>query len=217
MSETLRNQICWIESFRGLKDWKVLKPILLMGVIASLKELGIHEAMVSYSSHILESQRAMDPKVASLFYPICLIAGAIVSISMIKYCKLKWLIIFASFFQAISHISMTIYFLISENHLHCTTQYSHMCHTISFWPIFNIALFAFSFGLGWECGLFHVDWNSIHNTRELSTAITGIIANMCSYITVMAFFYMLANIRGSATFFMFSFNYFISLDLCIFS
>ena len=48
------------------------------GCVAFLKEFGGHEAMVAYSSHILTSQQAMDPKVASLFYPICFIVGAIV-------------------------------------------------------------------------------------------------------------------------------------------
>ena len=216
-SETLSNKLSWIESFKALKEWKVLKPILLMGVIASLKELGGHEAMVSYSSHILESQQAMDPKVASLFYPICLIAGAIVSISILNYCKLKWLIIFASVFQAISHISMAIYFLISENYLHCTTQYSYMCHTISFWPIFNIALFAFSFSLGW--GLVYYTLIGIVFTihREFSIAIAGIITNISAYIVVIAFFYMLPNIGGIETFLILSSNYVIAIGFVYFS
>ena len=215
-SETLSNQISWIESFKALKEWKVLKPILLMGVIASLKELGGHEAMVSFSSHILESQRAMDPKVASLFYPICLIAGAIVSISIINYCKLKCLIIFASVFQAISHISMAFFYLISQNYLHCTTQYSHMCHTISFWPIFNIALFAFSYGVGWGLVYFTLIGIAFTVHRVLSTAIVAMIMNFSSYIVVMVFFYMLHNIGGFATFLTFSSNYFIAIGIVYF-
>ena len=215
-SETLSNKISWVESFKALKDWKVLKPILLMGVIASLKELGGHEAMVSFSSHILESQQAMDPKVASLFYPICLIAGAIVSISILNYCKLKWLLMFASVFQAISHISMAIYFLISDNHLHCMTQHSHICHTISFWPILNIALYAFSFSLGWGLVYFTLIGTMFSVHRELSIAICGIIMNLSSYIVVMAFFYMLHNIGGLATFLIFSSNYFIAIGFVYF-
>ena len=215
-SETLSNKISWVESFKALKDWKVLKPILLMGVIASLKELGGHEAMVSFSSHILESQQAMDPKVASLFYPICLIAGAIVSISILNYCKLKWLLIFASVFQAISHISMAIYFLISDNHLHCMTQHSHICHTISFWPILNIALYAFSFSLGWGLVYFTLIGIMFTVHRELSTAITDMITNFTSYIVVMVFFYLLHNIGGFATFLIFACVYFIAIVLVYF-
>ena len=215
-SETLSNQISWIESFKALKDWKVLKPILLMGVIGSLKELGGHEAMVSFSSHILESQQAMDPKVASLFYPICLIAGAIVSISILNYCKLKWLIIFASVFQAISHISMVLFYLISQNYLHCTTQYSHICHTISFWPIFNIALFAFSFALGWGVVYFTLIGIIFTVHRELSVAITDIIANFSSYIVVMVFFFLLHSIGGFATFLIFASVYFVAIGFVYF-
>ncbi|KAI6658364.1 hypothetical protein LOD99_11053 [Oopsacas minuta] len=50
--------------------------------VFGLFQLGGHEAMVAFSSHILENQQAMDPKVASLFYPIFLIIGAIVCILM---------------------------------------------------------------------------------------------------------------------------------------
>ena len=53
---TLSNNISWIESIKALKEWKVLKPILILVGIAFLKEFGGHEALVAYSSHILTSQ-----------------------------------------------------------------------------------------------------------------------------------------------------------------
>ena len=215
-SETLSIKTSWVDSFKALKDWKVLKPLLLMSVIASLKELGGHEAMVSFSSHILETQQAMDPKVASLFYPIFLIAGAIVSLSILNYCKLKWLLIITSVLQAISHISMAMYFLISDNYLHCETQYSHLCHTISFWPIFNIALFAFSFALGWGLVYFALIGIVFTVHKEFSTAVAGLIMNLSSYLVVMAFFYLLHNIGGFATFLIFSSNYFIAIGFVYF-
>ena len=129
---TLSKNISWTESIRALKEWKVLKPILIMVGIAFLEEFGGHEALVAYSSQILSSQQAMDPKVASLFYPICLIAGAIVCILIMKYFKLKWLLITASIFQAISHISMAIYYLVSEHYFHCNTEYTQLCHSLAF-------------------------------------------------------------------------------------
>ena len=215
-SETLCSNISWSESVKALKEWKVLKPILLMCAIASLKELGGHEAIMAFSSHILESQQAMDPKVASLFYPIFLIAGAIVSISIIKYCKLKWLLIIASVFQAISHISMAIYFLISDNHLHCMTLQSHVCRVISFWPILNIALFAFSFAFGWGLVFFTLIGVVFTVHREFSTAIVVTTEDTCSYLVVMAFFYLLHNIGGFATFLIFSANYFIAIGFVYF-
>ena len=210
-SETLSSNISWSDSVKALKEWKVLKPILLMCAIASLKELGGHEAIMAFSSHILESQQAMDPRVASLFYPIFLIAGAIVSISIIKYCKLKWLLIIASVFQAISHISMAIYFLISDNHLHCMTLQSHVCRVISFWPIFNIALFAFSFAFGWGLVFFTLIGVIFAVHREFSTEIVAATDNASSYLVVMAFFYLLHNIGGFVTFLIFSANYFIAI------
>ncbi|KAI6650411.1 Solute carrier family 2, facilitated glucose transporter member 8 [Oopsacas minuta] len=205
--KTLSSKISWNESFRALKDWKVLKPIIILSLLAVLKELGGHEAMVAFSSHILENQQAMDPKVASLFYPIFLIIGAIVCILIMNYCKLKWLMITASIFQAISHISMAIYYLVSEHYLHCNTEYSQLCHTLAFWPISNLALYAFSFGFGW--GLVHYSLIGIVFTKHkaLSFGIVGVFGNTTSFAVIYIFFYLLQNIGGFFTFIMLSFNY----------
>ena len=194
---TLSSSLSWIESFRALKDWKVLKPIVLMAGVASLKELGGHEALVAYSSHILTSQQAIDPKVASLFYPLCLIVGAIVCILVQSYVRIKWLLITASIFQAISHISMAIYYLFSEHFLHCNAGYSQLCHNLAFWPILNIAIFSFSFGLGW--GLVYYAMVGIVFTvhRELSAAITDMIVTLSSYFVILIFYYLLYNVGES--------------------
>ena len=208
---TLSNNISWIESVKVWKDWKVIKPMIMMAVIASLMNLGGHEALVSFSSHILENQQAMDPKVASLFYPICLIVGAIVYSSIQSYCKLKWIMITASIFQAISYISMAIYYLVSEHYLHCNTEYTQLCNNLAFWPILNIAIYAFSFAVGW--GLVYYALVGIMFTvhRELFTAITDMISNFSAYIVVMIFFYLLHNIGGFSTFLIFSCNYIIAV------
>ncbi|KAI6650407.1 Sugar transporter ERD6-like 4 [Oopsacas minuta] len=214
--KTLSSKISWNESFRALKEWKVLKPTLVISVIASLKELGGHEAMVAFSSHILENQQAMDPKVASLFYPIFLIIGSIVCILIMNYCKLKWLMITASIFQAISHISMAIYYLVTEHYLHCNTEYSQLCHTLAFWPIFNIALYAFSFGFGWGLVYFALVGIMFTTHREILSAISSIISNISAYTAILVFFYLLNNIGGFATFLIFSSNYFIAIGVVYF-
>ncbi|KAI6650408.1 hypothetical protein LOD99_5845 [Oopsacas minuta] len=209
--KTLSSKISWIERFRTLKEWKVIKPMVLIAVLAFLKELGGHEAMVAFSSHILENQQAMDPKVASLFYPIFLIIGSIMCMLIMNYCKLKWLMITASIFQAISHISMAIYYLVSEHYLHCNTEYSQLCHKLAFWPIFNIALFAFSFGFGWGLVYFSLIGIMFTKHRELFTGISSAITNLANYMAIMIFFYLLKNIGGFATFLIFSSNYFIAI------
>ena len=213
---TLSNNISWIESIRALKEWKVLKPILIMVGIAFFKESGGHEAFVAYSSHILTNQQAMDPKVASLFYPLCLIVGAIVYFSIQNYCKLKWLLITASIFQAISHISMAIYYLVSEHYFHCNTEYTQLCHSLAFWPILNIAIYAFAFGLGW--GLVYYALVGIVFTvhREFSASISGIANEFTAYSVVLIFFYLLHNLGGFITFLIFSLNYLIAIGYVLF-
>ena len=208
---TLSNNISWIESIRALKEWNVLKPILIMVGVAFLKEFGGHEAMVAYSSHILTSQQAMDPKVASLFYPICLIVGAIVCILIQSYLKIKWLLITASILQAISHISMAIYYLFSEHYLHCNTEYTQLCHSLAFWPILNIATYAFSFGLGWGLVFYALVGIVFTVHREFSAAIIGVVVSFTSYFAVLIFFYLLYNIGGFITFLIFSANYLIAI------
>ena len=205
------NKTSWIDSMKALKDWKVMKTMILMAVIAALKELGGHEALVSFSSHILENQQAMDPKIASLFYPICLIAGASVCILTMKYFKLRWLLITASIFQAISHISMAIYYLVSEHYFHCYTEYTQLCHSLAFWPILNIAIYAFAFGLGWGLVFYALVGIVFTVHKESFIAMTDIITNFSSYIVVMIFFYLLHNIGGFSTFLIFSCNYIIAI------
>ena len=213
---TLSNNISWVESIKALKEWKVLKPILIMVGISFLKEFGGHEALVAYSSHILASQQAMDPKVASLFYPIFLIVGAIVYFSIQSYCKLKWIMITASIFQAISHISMTIYYLVSEHYLHCNTEYTQLCHNLAFWPILNIAIYAFSFGLGWGLVYFALIGIVFTVHRELSAAIVGVVESLSSYSVVLIFFYLLHHFGGFIAFLILSINYIIAIGYVFF-
>ena len=208
---TLSKNISWTESIRALKEWKVLKPILIMVGIAFLKEFGGHEALVAYSSQILSSQQAMDPKVASLFYPICLIIGAIVCILIQSYLKIKWLMITASIFQAISHLSMAVYYLVSEGYLHCVTKYSQVCHSIAFWPILNVAIYAFSFGLGWGLVYFALVGTVFTVHREFSAAITGVVVNVSSFSVILIFFYLLHNVGGFVIFLILSLNYLIAI------
>ena len=210
-NETLSSQVSWIESVKALKEWKVLKLLLLMCVLGLLKELGGHEAMVSFSTRVLENQQAMDPKVAALFYPIFLIAGGILCICILKYCKMKWVLIIASTFQALSHLSMAIYYFVSDNYLHCNTEYSQLCHTLSFWPIFNIALFAFSFGFGWGLVYFSLLGTVFKVHKEFSVGVSEITANIGSYLVVTIFFYLFENIGGFFTFLIFSLNYIIAI------
>ena len=95
------SQFSWKSSFYALRDSQVLNPILHISMLSVFKELGGHFAMISSPARILENQQGIDPNVASLFYPLFLIFGII----SLNCCKLKWLLIFSSSLQAISHFS----------------------------------------------------------------------------------------------------------------
>ena len=199
-NDIFNKQFTWVDSIKALRKWKVLKPILLMTAFACFKELGGHEAMVSFSSHILENQQGMDPKVASLFYPIFLTAGAIVSMIILKFCKLKWQIIAGNVLQALSHLSMSVYYLVSDRYFHCTYESSHLCRMISFWPILNIALYAFAYSLGWGITYYSLNAILIVSYREISLPITNLICNACMFCVINLFYYLLSTIGGFGTF-----------------
>ena len=198
----------WRTSFSALKEPKVLKSILLVTSLAILGALGGHSAMLSYSSKILRSQHGMDPKIASLFYPIFLILGGVVSLFTLKCFKLKDLLIVACSLQLLSHVSMGVYFLVSERYLHCVSNYSQLCKTISFWPVCNIALYGFSYSVGFGAVIFSLKAVMFTTHREISSAISEIAANIATVIVVYSFNFLLGSIGGFWTFLILS-----SIDL----
>ena len=200
---TIDKRIGLKESLRTFLDWKVLKPLLIILMLGVLKEFGGHVIMLTFSSKILENQQAMNPKVAALFYPLFLIAGAVVCILILDRCKLKWIIIVASCLQFISYISMSVYFLTLENSSHCFIQYSSLCHLISLWPTFNIALFAFAFALGWGIVFFSLLGLMLTVQREFSTGLADAASNFTAYICVQIFYYLFVYLGGFATFLIF--------------
>ena len=191
-------------SLSALKDLQVLKPILIVSVFGLLEEVGGHPAMVALSSHILESQEGLNPNIASVFYPIFLIMGAIVSMCIVGKFKLKWQFIFAEALQAISHFSFSIYYLVSEQILGCDKDYSLVCNKINYWPIFNIALYAIAFGFGYG-SIFFSHMGMMYNShRELSLSITGIVLNISCFLVTIIFYFLLHSLGGSSTFLIFT-------------
>ena len=204
-SSSMNKNVSWRDKIRALAEWKVLKPILLMITLGICRDLGGHIAMVSFSSKILESQQVMDPRAAALFYPIFLCVGAIVSLSILNYCKLRWLMIVASCLQAISHLSMAIYYLTLQ---HQTSPY---------WPIFNIALFAFAYALGWGLVYFSLLGLLCCVHREISTAITDACSNLFAYFLVQIFYYLFISLGGFGTFMIFFFLQLLSIAFVYFT
>ena len=193
-------QMNWKDSLKALGDLKVLKPIILVTTLAIFKEVGGHSAMVSFSSQILENQHGIDPKVGSLFYPIFLIFGSILCICILSYCKLKWLLIFASSIQAFSVFSMAIYYLVSEQYIDCKNGLTLQCQMISFWLVCNIAVYAFAQTLGLSSIVYTLMGIMYTSHREISSSITEIVTNITSYVVIISFYFLLNVIGGFWTF-----------------
>ena len=86
-SATAVNPLNWKSSLIALKDPKVFKLILLISSLTIFKELGGRAGIVSFFSHLLESQHGLDPKVAALFYPGFSVLGSLMSICIINKCR----------------------------------------------------------------------------------------------------------------------------------
>ena len=202
-----------LERIKLLMHWKVIKPVIIMCGLGSLKELGGHEAMVALSSHILESQHAMDPKVASLFYPIFLVIGAIISLSILNCCILKWQLIIAISIQALAQVSMALYYLISEDYYHCNTvsSQSQTCWIISLWSISNIAVYSFGFALGWGLIYFTLIGIMFSTHRELSSGLTETFTSLSGFVLVLAFYFLLHSIGGFLTFLILSIEHIVAI------
>ena len=196
-----------------LLEWKVIKPVIIMSGIGALKELGGHEALVALSSHILETQHAMDPKIASLFYPIFLVIGAVVSLIVLNRCRLKWQLIISIAIQAFAQASMALYYFISEGYYHCdeVNYQNHACWAISYWPIANVVMYAFGFALGWGLIYFTLIGIMFTTQRELSSGLTETFTNLSAYLVIIGFYFLLHSIGGSLTFLLFSIEHIVAI------
>ena len=61
--------------------------------------------------------------------------------------SLKLLLMFGSYVQVLSQISMAIYFLVYDKYLYCNEP-PHLCRIITFWPSMNLGLYSFAYALG---------------------------------------------------------------------
>ena len=192
------------DSLTALKDLKVLKPILIVTFVGIFEELGGHPAIISFSSHILENQGGIDAKLSAIFYPAFLIFGSIISIKILNHFKLKWLLIVTSSTQALSHFSMAMYYFVSQRLVNCNNLSPQLCHLFSFWPVLNLAMYGFSFSLGFGSVLYSIMGIMYTSYKEISVAISEIVLNFVSYFVVYIFYILLHLIGGFWTFLLLS-------------
>ena len=203
MDSITESEESWYGALNALRRWEVVKPILIVSFLTFFKEMGGHEAMVTLSSQILEAQAGLDPRIAALFYPIFLIFGGIISLCIANRCNLKLLLIVTTSLQALAHLSMSIFFLVSVNYLHCdiiSLNTRQLCTALSFWPISSVALYAFSFTLGWGTVIFVLFGIMFTSYKEFSFSIIALVTSFSSYATVVSFFYLLQYVGGFLTF-----------------
>ena len=105
--------------FSALRRWEVVKPILIVSTLLFFKEAGGHEAIVTFFFNVLEAQTGLNPRIATILYPIFLILGGLFSLCITNRCNLKLHFTISTTLQALSHLSMSIFYLVSENILRC--------------------------------------------------------------------------------------------------
>ena len=187
IKDKLRESTGTNRSLSELKNWDVLKPIFIVSILQFFKEFGGHEAIVVFSSIILENE-GMNPKVSSLFYPIFLLIGSVASIFLVKYFSLSRILFLTTALQALAHLSMAVYFFTSIDILYCNSLPSTACEYIVYWAVANIALYALAFSTGWGTILFTLFGIMIQVQKERSIAIVSIIAASSDVIFPFVFY-----------------------------
>ena len=126
--------------------WNTFRPILIASTLQTFMGFGGQGVFFSYAASLF-SKTGFNPRVSALPYTISLALGSSMSALLAKRMKRKYLLILATAIQALSNLSIAIFFLTTEHvNAHHSTSSTIL---LSVWQILNTATFGFSYSLGW--------------------------------------------------------------------
>ena len=117
--------------------------------------------------------------------------------------SLKIILITATTLQFLSHISMALYFGISDYFLECTIDKcnANICDNLSFWPVLYLIVFGLSSGVGFDSVSFALFGEAFEeNNREFSLCIVHVILTIASIVVVVSFPLLLEYTGGAVTY-----------------
>ena len=135
-----------ISQLRQILRWNTFRPILIASTLQTFKAFSGQGVFFSYAASLF-SKTGFDPRVSALPYTISLALGSFMSALLAKRMKRKYLLILATAIQALSNLSIAIFFLTTEHvNAHHSTSWTIL---LSVWQISNSVTFGFSYSLGW--------------------------------------------------------------------
>ena len=175
-------------SVLGIFRWSVLKPILVACALQFFKGLSGQSIFLFYSSSLF-TRTGLDPNLSTLPYPLLIAVGVILSAMLTKMFSRKKMLISTTAMQGVANFSFFLYYFITRSIEHCSDPFSSFqCFFLSFWPIFNMSVYSFTFGIGWGT----ISWSMFADSfdpkyKEISAGIVTFWFTLVSTITLLIF------------------------------
>ena len=209
---------------KSIFKWSVLKPILIISILQILKEASGHETVVSYCSVILSLHASstnttgilLNGNVQALAYPSLLGLGSVLSLLIVTRKRLKLILILTTLGQLIAHLSMTTYFLVSQNNLF-NQDIGVLRNYMFVWAEVSIAMYGLFFSLGWGSAIYYLYVELLHPShREFSCSVCCIAMVVSTFTSVSVYGYVLEVFGGVVVFSGFSIACFSAIIFQIF-
>ena len=200
----------FVQKYKSVFKWPVLKPILIISTLQILKELSGHETIVGYCSVILAQHAlngnttrfTLDPNIQALAYPSLLGIGSIVALFIVTRRRLKGIIIATTVGQLLAHLSMTSYFFVIQHQL---ISQVNIYRYLFVWGEVSIAMYGLFFSIGWGSLIYYLYIELFHaQHRELSSAACCVAMSVATISSLAVYGYVLEEFGGVAVFSAFS-------------
>ena len=197
----------FVQKYKFVLKWSVLKPILIVSILQILKELTGHEIIVGYCSVILSqhisnqtTHSTISPNLQELAYPSLLGVGSIISLFISTRKRVKAIIIATTVGQLIAHLSMTLYFIVTQYQL-----INQASIYLFIWGEASIAMYGLFFSIGWGSLIYYL-YIELFNPqyRELSSAICCVAMDLATIGGLAIYGYIIEMYGGMVVFSAFS-------------
>ena len=175
------------DRIRSYFAWPVLRPMLVCSSIQLFKSSSGHEYLLAYSAHTLQTVVSINPRIAALFFALFLLFGSIIFMWIIHRVHWKKLLLLTTVFQISSNglLSLTIY--LSDSRFHCAhnLQLIILCQILRYAPLFLVALYAFTYTLGWGSIAWWLYGQILHpHYTRVSAGIVTFVVLSVSYLNM---------------------------------
>ena len=187
ISESASSDASLYDKIRSYFVWPVLRPMLVCISIQLFKACSSYEYLLAYSAHTLETAVNINPRIAALFFALFLLFGSILFMWIIHKVHWKKLLLVTTVFQIFSNglLSLTIY--LSDFKFQCAhnSQAVLLCQILRYAPLFIIALYAFTYTLGWGSIAWWLYGQILHpHYARISAGIVTFVLYSVSYLNL---------------------------------